>query len=112
MILLFDIVFQSGEFISESGGNNLLSNLIPIVVVFLAGFLALIQVKANVISAARIRWNEELRKSISEYLMNLSYITFQIGDFNKYKRSKNATQKEIEYRMNTLLQDNSIKKVV
>jgi hypothetical protein len=45
--------------------KELLKNLITIIIALIAGGIAIFQMKANVISSARIRWIEDLRSTLS-----------------------------------------------
>lgn len=47
--------------------NELYKNLITIFLGLVAGFIALYQMKSNIISSARIRWIEDLRDSLSKF---------------------------------------------
>lgn len=73
-----------------------INNFIPIIVTFIAGILALYQVKANIVSSARIKWSEELRKSISELYPEvlLSILQFKNREINL---NKNLTSSEDYY---------------
>ncbi|PHR47036.1 MAG: hypothetical protein COA32_08930 [Fluviicola sp.] len=51
---------------NSSFGAELLKNSITILIALLAGFIALLQVKSNIISSARIKWLETLRVDLSE----------------------------------------------
>lgn len=51
----------------ESGWDKLWSNTPTILGILLAAFFAIYQVKLNLITAARIKWIEELRKDVAEY---------------------------------------------
>lgn len=61
----------------NSFGADLLKNIITILIALFAGFLALYQMKANVISSSRIRWIEDLRDTLSKmYPVTLLSITY------------------------------------
>ncbi|HRP92575.1 MAG: hypothetical protein IT276_01770 [Ignavibacteriaceae bacterium] len=47
---------------------------IPIIVVILGGFLAIYQVKMNIIKSARITWIENLRDTLSQYISATSNV--------------------------------------
>lgn len=69
---------------------------IPILIAFIAGFVALVQVKLNVISNARIRWNENLRDTLSEYITMASYSVTALRNVNYYKEEYTKAQKNGE----------------
>jgi hypothetical protein len=58
---------------------DLVKNLITIVLALIAGFIALYQMKSNIISSARIRWIEQLRESLSNLYPNA------LNVFNAYE---------------------------
>lgn len=71
--------------------KNIFTNIIPIIVVIIAGLLALFQVKANIISSARIEWTQKLRKTLSLFLSEVMHINLNLRDIaSKY----NGTNKD------------------
>lgn len=55
--------------------TDLLKNGLTILLVFIAGFFTLYQIKANIISSARIRWIEDLRDTLSKlYSVTLNIV--------------------------------------
>ncbi|RFC54985.1 hypothetical protein [Brumimicrobium aurantiacum] len=75
---------------------------LPILVALIAGLLALFQVKANIISSARIEWTQNLRKIVSQYLseiMILNYnlrIVLDLGEKGKEQEAKDLYNKQTE----------------
>lgn len=57
---------------------------LTIILALLAAFVALHQVKSNVISTSRIRWIEEFKKTISEYDNSVLQMIFNYGMYRKY----------------------------
>jgi len=57
----------------------------------LAGLIALYQVKANVISSARIKWIEEFKTNVCEYIGTLNEAMFAISIYSK------GSPNEMEY---------------
>lgn len=55
--------------------NQIIPNLITILLAFIAAFIALFQVKSNVISSSRIKWIEDLRTTLSEYTAEVNLCT-------------------------------------
>lgn len=51
--------------------ETLITNGVTIFIALLAGIVALHQVKLNVVSAARIKWIENLRETLSQYCTEL-----------------------------------------
>jgi hypothetical protein len=68
-----------------SAWEKLYPSLIPIVIAFLAAFVALQQAKMNIIAGSRIRWIENLRIVMAEYVTSISkYMQLQLDiKFNK-----------------------------
>ena len=56
---------------------------LPILVALLAGFLALLQVKANIISSARIEWTQNLRKLISQYISEIMILIYNLREVTR-----------------------------
>ena len=87
--------------------ENIFTNIIPIIVVIIAGLLALFQVKANIISSARIEWTQNLRKTLSLFLSEVMNINLNLRDIaSKY----NGTNKN-EVGDNYIKQYDNFKKV-
>ncbi|MBA4241378.1 MAG: hypothetical protein C0448_11670 [Sphingobacteriaceae bacterium] len=51
---------------SNTFWSDILKNFVTIILALIAGILALYQMKANIISSARIRWIEDLRDTLSK----------------------------------------------
>ena len=62
----------------SSKDDTVIKYFLPILITILAGFLALFQVKANIISSARIEWAQNLRKVISSFLSEVMIINFTL----------------------------------
>jgi hypothetical protein len=60
----------------------------------IAGILALYQIKSNIVASARIRWNEELKKTLSDYYSDSLNASAYCNDFVK---DKNNVEKEDKY---------------
>jgi len=76
--------------------------LVPILVAFLAGLLALLQVKANIISTARIEWTQSLRGNLSCFLseakilnVNLK-IVIKLLENDEKKRAQKFYEENLE----------------
>lgn len=54
--------------------SQLTTNILTIGLALVAAFIALYQVKLNIISSARIRWIENLKENISEYCVIIEQI--------------------------------------
>ncbi len=64
--------------------ETLFTNSLTILIALIAAFIALYQVKANIISSARMNWIEKLRTLISSFCVestNCGLIMSNIGDF-------------------------------
>ena len=60
--------------------------MVSIIVAFIAGILALFQVRTNIISASRIRWINEFRERLSEYAVELTKgLLFYYNHINEMK---------------------------
>lgn len=66
---------------------SLISNLLALFMVFTAGFLALVQVKANVIANARIQWNEKLRSAMGNFISTSFNINSSIKELKSMKNN-------------------------
>lgn len=75
---------------------------LPILVALLAGLLALFQVKANIISSARIEWTQNLRKVVSQYLSEIIFLNYNLREVlklyneNKKQEAKNLYDKQAD----------------
>lgn len=70
---------------------NIDNYIVTILVTLLAGTIALIQVRGNTISSARITWIENFRNSVAEYCMNSEKTVMQILNMDfKAKNFPNA----------------------
>jgi len=58
------------EYIKKA--NNIPTNILTIILAFLAAITALHQVKSNVISTSRIKWIEDFKNNITEYNVSVS----------------------------------------
>jgi len=72
--------------------DNLISNSITILLGLIAGMIALYQIKLNVISNSRIKWIENLRETLSDYLMEISSCNHL--KINLYKESERIKKQE------------------
>lgn len=87
--------------------QNLFSIIIPIIVVVIAGLLALCQVKANIISSARIEWTQNLRKTLSLFLSEVMNINLHLREMASSYDSSNKD----EFREKYIKQYDNFKKV-
>lgn len=75
---------------------------LPILVALLAGLLALFQVKANIISSARIEWTQNLRKVVSQYLSEIMILNYnlrevlELNDKGKKQEAKDLYDKQAD----------------
>lgn len=63
--------------------ETLITIVIPILLALFAGFVALTQVKSNIISSSRVKWVEDLRNILSLYcseLENCSKLKLDLND--------------------------------
>ena len=89
-------IISSLKLINKSvAEKNKYTYLVPILVAFLAGLLALLQVKANIISTARIEWTQSLRGNLSCFLseakvlnVNLKIVVKHLDNGEKGKAQK------------------------
>lgn len=75
--------------------QSIFIDLIPILVALLAGLLALFQVKANIISTARIEWTQNLRINISSFLSEIEILNYnlrEVLDLNNQGKTVEAKQ--------------------
>tara|TARA_B100000949_G_C13986060_1_gene327191 strand:+ start:133 stop:609 length:477 start_codon:yes stop_codon:yes gene_type:complete len=61
-------------------------SIITILIAFIAGIVALYQVKSNVISSARIKWIEDLRLALCEYYDSALRSTLYLEDGEGFKK--------------------------
>lgn len=80
---------------------------IPILLVIIAGLLALFQIKANIIASARIEWTQNLRKTISQFLSEIMILNFNIKRVLELIEEGKTTDAETLYNSQT----DSFKKV-
>lgn len=79
----------------ELDWNKVFELLIPIVLVFLAGIIALYQMRQNVKLQANLKWKEEFRQKVSIYINALlKLITFSLK--NKEMNGENDLFQEYE----------------
>lgn len=77
---LEDIKNQVHQIQTKLDDKSIFIDLIPILVVLLAGLLALFQVKANIISTARIEWTQNLRLNISSFLSETDILNYNLRE--------------------------------
>lgn len=70
-------------------------HVIPIIAVILGGLLALIQIKSNTVSAARIKWNEDLRSALSQYISYLDRFELDVAGLIEQGKSNQVTNSEV-----------------
>ncbi len=106
-----DIVIDGISAINdEIKQQNIYSVIIPIIVVVIAGLLALCQVKANIISSARIKWCQDLRKTLALFLAETAHLNVHLRELSSdytgnnkeegkelYKKQYSNFRKVIEY---------------
>lgn len=69
---------------------------LPLLVALLAGLLALFQVKANIISSARIEWTQNLRKVVSQYLAEITILNYNLRQvFELHNEGKEEEAKKL-----------------
>ena len=56
--------------------------LTNILIAFIAGTVALMQVKGNIISRERIKWIEDLRELLSDFVTQLNELKTKLQDLN------------------------------
>ena len=86
-----DLKKSEERILKSTNENPIWQYLIPIFVAFMAGILTLFQIKSNTFSAARIKWTENLRSSISEYIAISYTVSFYLHNTVKAD-SENATE--------------------
>lgn len=74
--------------------ETLITNGVTILIALLAGIVALHQVKLNVVSAARIKWIEDLRDTLSQYCTKLDEIS--LAKANYFDERKGKTKPELD----------------
>lgn len=74
--------------------ETLITNSVTIFIALVAGMVALHQVKLNVISAARIKWIEDLRETLSLYCCEIEIATNAKLDLVDERKGKSG--KELE----------------
>lgn len=71
----------------EDSFNQLKKNFFSLILAFIAGCVALIQVKSNVIASSRIKWNDELKKTLSEYYTEVINTAYYFSSFLETKNN-------------------------
>jgi len=66
------------EIKKEVSSKSSITDYLPIFVALIAGLLALFQVKANIISSARIEWTQNLRKTVSSFLAEVMILNYNL----------------------------------
>lgn len=73
---------------------TLIASLVgPVILAMIGGFVALRQVKFNIISKARIDWTERLRKIISDYVVAIGMLRAKTDDY--IEKIKNESKDEV-----------------
>jgi len=70
---------------SNSDISLLITIVVPLIIAFIGGFFALKQVKKNVLLNSRMKWIEDFRHIISQYLATVSLNSSNITNMIKYK---------------------------
>jgi CRISPR/Cas system CSM-associated protein Csm2 small subunit len=73
----------------------------PILLTLLAGSIALLQVKGNNISAARVEWVEHLRVAASELISEVEILNEQLREVKEFIAEKKIKQSENAFRKAT-----------
>lgn len=76
----------------DADDHQLLTNGITIVLALIAGLIALYQVKANIISGARMTWVNQLRDTISAYCMKTESCAILIQNMVDECEGKSGTE--------------------
>src|SRR5690606_38489477 len=74
--------------------ESIITNSITIFIALLAGMVAIYQVKLNVISAARIKWVEDLRETLSLYCCEIEIATNNRLDLLDARKGKSGEELE------------------
>lgn len=74
--------------------ESIITNSVTIFIALLAGMVALYQVKLNVISAARIKWVEDLRETLSLYCCEIEIATNNRLDLLDARKGKSGEELE------------------
>jgi hypothetical protein len=72
----------------------LITNSVTILIALIAGMVALHQVKLNVISAARVKWVEDLRETLSLYVCEIEIATNARLDLIDERKGKSGKDLE------------------
>lgn len=72
----------------------LIPNSVTILIALIAGMVALHQVKLNVISAARVKWVEDLRETLSLYISEIEIATNARLDLIDERKGKSGKDLE------------------
>jgi hypothetical protein len=62
----------------ESPRPTWIERWLPLLIAMIAAVIALLQVKANIVSTARVRWTQNLRISLSKYLGVVTQLTVRL----------------------------------
>jgi hypothetical protein len=79
---------------SSSWTDSLQEYVLPVGLALVAGMIALYQVKANVVSSARIKWIEDLREAMSELYQTGIMATLH---YHLHKKEQNADESNVKY---------------
>lgn len=73
--------------------QNITSSLIPIIIALIAGLIALWQVKNNYYSKASLKWIDEVRNLLSNYLTEIFNIQVHFQNWQDEKKQSPPTKK-------------------
>lgn len=76
-VLLLSFLNHWSTFFSLS----VLKAMFAVFLALLGGLVALLQVKANVISEARIKWVEEFKRNVAEYISSVNELVFHFKNY-------------------------------
>ncbi len=76
---------------------NVLKAAFAVFLALLGGLVALFQVKANVISEARIKWVEEFKKNIADYISTTNSMIFNFREFEDLKNGDHRRDYHTKY---------------
>ena len=76
--------------------SELLKNAATISIALIAGFIALIQVKSNVVSSARIKWIEQLKSLISEFYVVSIDVIYNYREYDEYEKRGLESEEKIK----------------
>jgi len=98
-----ELKIHEEKIIEKIDSKNILTNVLPILVVALGAFLALLQMRLNTISKARIEWAENLRISIAKFAS--SYKRFKLNIIQHKLAKKIKSPDIVKERRAKLLDD-------